>query len=81
MPSKNGTYTNSVAIDRAMYEAVSKLAEEAGTSKGNVATAILRLGIAYYRNRWADFVKQYPELSPNGTPIQYTQNRPTVPLR
>lgn len=74
----NGS-TRSVAIDVDLYAAISRLAEEAGTSKGTVCSAICRLGLPYYQNRWREFMRMWPELSRNGKTAPMTQNMPTVP--
>lgn len=71
--------TRSIAVDRDIYDVVAKLADEGGTTKGNVLTAIARLGLPYYQNRWREFLKMFPELGRNGRPVAYTQNMPTVP--
>lgn len=73
--------SKSVAVDAEVYQEVCRLAEEAGTTKGAVLSAIARLGLPYYQNRWREFLKMYPELGRNGRAVPYTQDRPTVPLR
>lgn len=71
--------SHSVALDDDVFQAIAQFAEEAGTSKTEVASAICRLGLPYYQNRWREFLALYPELSRNGKPVPMTANRPTVP--
>lgn len=80
--NKSSEYTRrSVAIDSDMYEQVELLAAEADTTKGAVASAIIRIGLKYYRARWTEFLRQHPELAPNGREDPYTTTVPVVPRR
>ena len=81
MSAEQGDGTKSVAIERDLYDKISELAQQAGTGKGQVASAILRLGLPYYKNRWSDFLRLYPELSKAGPPVGYTPTRTSPPLR
>ena len=73
----NKSPSHSIAVDQDVYEAISKLAGEAQTTLGSVASAILRLGLPYYQNRWKQFMEMYPEMSRNGPAARYTPDRPT----
>lgn len=79
MAKRTGDERRSVAIDSDVYGEVCRLAEEAETTRGAVASAVIRLGLKYYRARWSQFLQTYPELRPNGRDIPYTTNTPVVP--
>lgn len=81
MTSKGAKYGHSVALAEDVYRAIAELAEAAEAPKGEVASAVIRLGLKYYRNRWKQFLETYPELASEQNAVPYTTNRPTVPIR
>lgn len=81
MTQKAEVPAKSVAIESDLYEVVRTLATEGGTTLSAVATAIMRLGLPYYQNRWREFTRMFPEMTKDGAKGAFTQNMPTVPRR